>query len=245
MKLYLLLEGRQTEKILYQSWLGHCFPQLTRVEQPEDLTANTFFLAASKGYPFYLQQLPAVLEDCARNSADHLFICVDAEELSYEQKRQELTQHLQKAAEGLRRRDLEYRGATHLIVANCCIESWLLGHRKLIPRQPPSQKLAEYRRFYDVSTDDPEHMGCFTGFSPRAHFHLEYLREVFRHHGKTYSKTGPGIAREANYLAALRDRCLDGSCNPPHLASFRHLWDIWQGLGAQLDTPNAPSAALL
>jgi hypothetical protein len=244
MKFYLLLEGRRTEKILYKSWLGHCFPQFTRVEQPQDLTANTFFLAASKGYPFYLQQIPAVLEDCARNSADHLFICVDAEERSYEEKRQELTQHLQEAAEGLRQQGLEYRGATHLIVANCCIESWLLGNRELTTRESSSQKLSDYRRFYDVSKEDPERMESPSGFSTRARFHLEYLREIFRHCGKAYTKTSPGMAREADYLAALRNRCQDGSCNPPHLASFRHLWDIWQGLGARLDAPNAPSAAL-
>jgi hypothetical protein len=238
-KLYLLVEGEQTEKKLYRAWLKSCFPQLAEVTQPADLTSNSFFMLAGMGYPSYLDRIPRALEDAARYGADHLFICVDSEEFSYEQRRQEVQGVLDTAVSTLEGSGLRHQGRTHVIVATCCIESWLLGHKKLIPRNP-SKELSAFKSFYDVSVSDPERMGRPEGFLTRASFHLEYLREVFRHHAKVYSKVNPGIAREPNYLAALRDRCLNESVLP-HLASFRVLWDTWQAMGARTNIEETPA----
>lgn len=236
MRLYFLVEGRRTEKKLYKAWLGHCFPRLREVVQAADLTADSFFILAGMGYPSYLQRIPNALEDCARHGADHLFICIDAEERAYGERRQEVLGILETATQGLRRQGLQYQGQVHVIVADCCIESWLLGHRRFVPRQPSDTVLAELKRFYDVSRDDPERMGCPSGHPlERARFHYEYLRQVFQHQGQTYTKERPGIATEANYLAALRDRCIDPAHAPAHLASFRVLWDTWSALGGRFD----------
>lgn len=236
MKLYFLVEGRRTEKKLYKAWLGHCFPQFRAVDKPADLATDSFFILAGMGYPSYLQRIPSALEDSIQHGANHLFICIDAEERSYAERRQEVLSLLENAAQGLRGKGLQYPGQVHVIVADCCIESWLLGHRKLVPRNPDAA-LAELKRFYDVSREDPERMGCPQGHPlGRAGFHLEYLRHVFRHHGQTFTKERPGIATEANYLAALRDRCLD---SPAHLASFRVLWQTWASLGGRSDVETA------
>ena len=151
---------------------------------------------------------------------------------------------LASATEVMRRQGLQYQGQVHVIVADCCIESWLLGHRRLVPRQPADTALAELKRFYDVSQNDPERMGCPSGHPlERARFHHEYLRQIFWHHGQSYTKERPGIATEANYLAALRDRCLDPAHAPAHLASFRVLWDTWSALGGRYDVEAELSAS--
>lgn len=241
MKAYFFVEGAQTEKQLYHAWLSYCFPHLAEVKQPVDLTADTYILVSGKGYPAYLDRIPLSLEDAARAGVDHLFICIDAEEMSYEERRAEVHAAVNAATATLLARGILYSGQTHVVVATCCIESWLLGHRKLVPRRPPSKTLAEFKQFHDVVSEDPEQMSCPPGYLTKASFHLAYLKEVFRHHGKAYSKTRPGMATEANYLAALRDRCLDTSSPVPHLASFRVLWDVWSAMGArtQVEKPLA------
>ncbi|MCY1083476.1 hypothetical protein [Archangium lansingense] len=244
MRLYFLVEGRRTEKKLYKAWLGYCFPQLREVAKAADLAEDSFFILAGLGYPSYLQRIPGSLEDSARQGVDHLFICIDSEERSYSEKREEVLSILASANAVLQHQGLQYRGQVHVIVADCCIESWLLGHRRLVPRQPADAKLAELKRFYDVSQNDPERMGCPSGHPlERARFHHEYLRQVFWHHGQSYTKERPGIAVEANYLAALRDRCLDPAHAPAHLASFRLLWDTWSALGGRYDVEAGLSAS--
>lgn len=228
MNLYLLVEGRRTERKLYRSWLGHCFPTLKEVERPEDLTGDSFFLISGNGYPQYLNQIPASLEDAARLGAvDHLFICVDAENEPRSKCEHDIRDQLNKAAADLQRKGLQYRGQLHVIVADCCIETWLLGHQKLVPRNP-SDGLAAFKQFYDVSKEDPEHMDCPPGYLRKAHYHLAYLKALHRNHGQTYSKERPGIACEANYLAALQNRVQ----STQHLQSFGHLWNTWTTMGA-------------
>jgi hypothetical protein len=240
LSLYFLLEG-QTEKILYRAWLSYCFPHFKEVKQPADLKPGTFLLLVGEGHPSYLRLISGALADCAQQGVDHLFICVDAEERSREDRREELRNQLDLERHALQRQGLEYRGQVHLIVADCCIETWLLGHRKLMPRYPSSNTLTEYKKFYDVAAQDPERMGCPSGSTlARARFHFEYLREVFDHHGnKVYSKINPGIAKRPDYLAALRDRCLAPEA---HLSSFRVLWDTWTALGAHTDVESTPPA---
>jgi hypothetical protein len=238
-KLYLLVEGERTEKKLFRAWLKHCFPRISEVEQPADLKADSFFLLAGMGYPSYLQRIPSALEDVATFGATHLFICIDAEDRSYEQRRSEVEGILETAATTLQVRGLQFLGPIHIIIADCCVESWLLGHRRLVPRQPNADDLRRFKQFYDVSAEDPERMGCPPGSMSKALFHHEYLRAVFRHHGQAYLKNNPSIAKEGNYLAALRDRCLEDS-EPPHLQSFRVLWDAWSEMGARHNVEEAP-----
>ncbi|MCP3136879.1 hypothetical protein [Pyxidicoccus xibeiensis] len=240
MKLYLLVEGEQTEKKLLRAWLKHAFPQLTEVFAPADLAADSFFLLAGMGYPSYLKRIPQALEDAAHHGATHLFICIDAEDLSYEQRRAEVAEILESATTALQRRGLQFLGHIHIIVADCCIESWLLGHRRLVPRQPTAEEILRFKQFYDVSEEDPERMACPPGSMSRALYYHEYLRAVFRHHGQTYLKNNPGIAKEGNYLAALRDRCLD-EARPPHLRSFRVLWEAWRTMGGRINVEESPT----
>lgn len=207
-----------------RAWLQHRHPSLREVVRLEDLDLDSYFLLSGMGYPSYLQRIPRALEDAAQHAVDHLFICVDAEDTPRPVRMAEVTQVVKSAIVDLAKTGIIYGGTIDVVVADCCIESWLLGHSRIVPRQPTSARLVEYKAFWDVSNLDPEQMGTLDGFVTRASFHLAYLKEIFVHHGRSYTKDHPGIAREGNYFDALveRTRAVTG-----HLATFAHLVEAW------------------
>ncbi len=73
-------------------------------------------------------------------------------------------------------------------------------------RTPTSERLLEFKRFFDVIENDPEKMPTLPGFQTRASFHLEYLKEMFRERSIRYTKSDPGCVLEDYYVAALHDR---------------------------------------
>lgn len=107
-----------------------------------------------------------------------------------------------------------------IVVADCCVETWLLGHRKIVARNPESRALRDHLAFYDVINDDPERMDRPGPTWPtRAGYHCEYLQEVFRERNLSFTKKHPGFAADKTYLKALQERVAD----TPHLRSFAEL----------------------
>lgn len=95
-----------------------------------------------------------------------------------------------------------------VVVANCCIESWLLGNRKFIKRNPAGDALQSFRREYDVTQLDPEIMpnGRPARYNTRAQYHKAYLRAAYMEHNLKLTESKPGPALEPYYLQALLDR---------------------------------------
>jgi hypothetical protein len=225
--LYFLVEGRQTERRVYEAWVRHAFPRLTLVRDVAEMTSDSYFIFCGNGYPSYLKRIPDSLADIRDlPSIDHFFVCVDSEDLSYTDKLAELQGVLVDAERTTRVKQRHPRLGVHIIVQSCCIETWFLGHSKMLRRNPTSQRLVEMKRFHDVSVDCPEQMGHPPAYLTRASFHLAYLQEMLREQDKTYSKTGPGVVLEANYLEALRQRC----ATTGHLPSLSVLLSTWDGM---------------
>ncbi|MFS8070014.1 MAG: hypothetical protein ACMG6S_26920, partial [Byssovorax sp.] len=179
MNLYFLVEGLRTEKQVYRRWVEHVFPSLSQVQNVAEMTANSWYIISGYGIPSYKRRIRDALEDIKDNPAvDHFFICIDAEEDSYEARFTEVEAEVRKWETETRVRDRNPSFRIHIIVQNCCVETWFLGHARMMRRTPSSAVLAEYKRFYDVREDDPEHMGTFRGFTTRADFHLKYLQEM-------------------------------------------------------------------
>jgi hypothetical protein len=224
LKAYLLVEGRRTEKSIYKAWLTLCFPELVQVFRIEDLSDNGMYIVAGMGYPSYLDRIPKALADARYASVDHLFVCVDSEEEPADVRLSELRKIVEEALAKMP----SVTFAIHLIVQFCCIETWLLGHQKLVPRNPLTIELNDYKKFFDVSVLDPQEMGPHPEFVTKAQFQYEYLREIFRHHAKSYSKANASIALERNYLDALITRYNSSG----HIDSFGFLWKTLSALGA-------------
>ncbi|HEX4239764.1 MAG TPA: hypothetical protein VHZ53_00015 [Steroidobacteraceae bacterium] len=97
--------------------------------------------------------------------------------MSYEEKLVEITEELGRAERDIRVRDDNPHFRSHVIVQHCCAETWFLGHRAMMTRNPTSSDLLRFQRFFDVRTADPEGMGRPPGYVTRASFHLAYLKQ--------------------------------------------------------------------
>lgn len=219
MNVYLLVEGEGTERIIYRNWIGFIFPQLSQVPTVEAVQDNHYFLLSGKGYPSYVSRIKAAVTDILRvNRFDHFFICVDAEEMSLEAKIVEIRAILDHSP---------VFANTHIIVHDCCIETWFLGHQRILRKNPQSEELRTFKKFYDVSLYDPEKMGAPDHYETRAQYHLDYLKAMLLEQELKYSKTLPRDTGKKHYFDALADR-FD---NTQHLASFGRLLKIWRQLG--------------
>ncbi len=235
MNLYFLLEGRRTEPKVYPAWINHQFPNLTRVNRIEDVSSDCFLLYAAKGYPRILQLIEQSFSDIYnhnKNSAmmiDHFFICLDADDDGYEKRLETVNEKIKKI-EDTNCNISTYQPDYHIIIQNCCIETWFLGNTKMLRRNPQSKRLSIFKKFYDVSAKDPEKMDCYDSgdysFSNKAKFHEAYLKEMFLERNQRYSKLKPGIAANKEYLESLYERCFQTN----HLKSLKYLLTIWKNL---------------
>ncbi len=209
MNVYFLVEGRRCERKLYPSWLSYAAPRLKRVYNPFHADTNSYYLISAEGYPSILRDhLPNAVRDIEKSKQfDLLVVVLDADELSVEERRNEARE----SAAGL------VSARLAVVVQNRCIETWLLGNRKLIKRNPQCKTLRNYLNHYDAAPRDPERMPVCTGFNTHSQFHFDYLRLAFRERGLAYTKARPGEAGEQHYFEELKRRVVD---SPGDLATF-------------------------
>jgi hypothetical protein len=199
------------------------FPQLTEVRTIAEAQKDHYLIVSGFGYPQCLNRIDEILEDIERHGAiDHLFVCIDAEEDLPEVKIKVLEKHFTGRASS---------AVCHAIIHNCCLETWFLGNRRMMKRRNiQSGRLRQWKAFYDVSINCPESMGAFSGYRTRAHFHIDYLKEMLGERNQTYSKQHPGIVQDSSYLHALAERHDQTS----HIQSFGLLLSLWRSLGGNI-----------
>ena len=83
-----LVEGKRTEKKLYKNWIPYIKNQLSFVELFQDITNNNFTIISGNGYPSYFEIIKNAFKDIYYNVnlIDYVFICVDSEQKSYDEK---------------------------------------------------------------------------------------------------------------------------------------------------------------
>lgn len=211
MNLYLIVEGQRTEPRLLRSWLPHIVSGLSEVKRPEDAIRNHFFMVQGGGYPSYLDRIKNGIKDLQQYPQfDRFMVVVDAEDGTVDEKAEELAALMTCSVR------------TEIVVADCCIETWLLGNRKIVRRDPQSATLRDFIRWYDVVTLDPEQMPCHPHQRNRATTHFEYLKHVFQERDLKYRKKNPGPAKDPVYLEQLR---LRAEAPEAHLLTFRRFLD--------------------
>jgi hypothetical protein len=217
---YYVVEDRRSGKQVYRAWIKHCFPDLAEVQSMDEMRENHFYIISGHGYPSYIQRISAALQDIERTgNIDHLFICIDTEDMSIGEKHDEIVGVLNEGPAFFN---------SHVIVHNCCMETWFLGHDKMLKRYPQDDPLRSWKNYYDVSRLDPELMECPSGSTIKAQFHYDYLRAMLHEQNLRYTKNTPGPMVQPQYLAALINR----HRNTGHIATFGKLLDIWESLGA-------------
>ncbi len=214
MNFYVLVEGAKTEAKIYPAWFSHLIPNYKRVKSFTDITDNCYYLVSGYGYPSIIQDhFPNAVKDMKAVKKFHkLLIALDGGELGYENRYREVIDFANN--EKLNSPEFEII----VIIQNRCIETWLLGNRKITSRTPQNVRLVEYFNFYDIIQNDPEKMGKFRGFSTHEQFHESYLKEIFVERGISYRKTDPGDTKEKFYLDEIIKRTNE---NKDHLESFQ------------------------
>ncbi|MEG5171467.1 hypothetical protein [Microcoleus sp. B3-D7] len=218
MNLYFLVEGTQSESKVYPAWLAYLLPELQRVDNCDDVKEKNYYLISGEGYPSLYNFIPpAIAEINSNGKYSYFVVCLDAEENTVAELTTEIDDFLSQQKLKLNNAELV------LIFQNRCLESWLLGNRKIYSRNPQNKPLLDYTKYYDVSVNCPENMGKYRDFNTHAQFHGAYLRLLFEAKNITYSKKRPGDVLKQFYLEQLLARI---QVHPEQLTTFRHFMDF-------------------
>jgi len=218
MNIYLVVEGRVGEKKVYGFWVPLVNPALRITDSIDDVTADCVFIISGEGYPNYFEIISDAIEDVTTNPLfDRLVIAVDSEDMTYEDKKAEI----QTFVAG-HNRQIDY----HIIIQHFCLETWALGNRVIITRNPATPRIREYRRYFDVLTEDPQLMPDYpTEELNRSQFAEKYLRALLneKYRNLSYSKSNPEALLNALYFERVRSRYFDTG----HIASFGDFLDAF------------------
>ncbi|MEG4502247.1 hypothetical protein QUA81_00690 [Microcoleus sp. F6_B4] len=218
MNLYFLVEGTQSEKKVYPAWLSYLLPELQRVDNCDDVKEKNYYLISGEGYPSLYNYIPpAIAEINSNGKYSYFVVCLDAEENTVSEITTEIDEFLSQQKLKLNNAELV------LIFQNRCLESWLLGNRKIYSKNPQDKPLLDYTRYYDVSVNCPEEMGKYPDFNTHAQYHGAYLRALFEAKNITYSKKRPGDVLKPFYLEQLLARI---QLLPDQLNTFRQFIDF-------------------
>ena len=227
MNLYFLVEGAQSERKVYPAWLAYLLPELQRVDNCDDVNEKNYYLISGEGYPSLIYDfIPrAIAEINSNGKYSYFVVCLDAEENTVAELTTEIDDFLNEQKLKLNNAELV------LIFQNRCLESWLLGNRKIYSRNPQNKPLLDYTKYYDVSVNCPETMGRYQEFNTHAQFHGAYLRALFEAKNITYSKKRPGDVLKPFYLEQLLARI---EVQPEQLTTFRQFIDFCNKIKREL-----------
>ncbi|HHT93644.1 MAG TPA: hypothetical protein GXZ66_09125 [Clostridiaceae bacterium] len=233
MNLYILVEGRRTESIVYPSWLGHLLPGFKRLKDPfmlkdNNVKGNHYYLFDGGGYPNMLKDAVAGAMDINEIGAfDYYIICLDTDdEDCYERE--------QAVLDRLKDNGVEPKAELVVITQKVCIESWFLGNRELVKKSLRGADIEKYINFYNVGEKDPELMPKpIYSTDSIAMFHYKYLRTLMKKNGMNYTKGRPYEVCSKDYLTELILR----SYYTGHLESFSRFVDLCMKIKERTQLP--------
>ena len=209
MNIYIVTEGK-TEKIIFKDWIRIVNPGLRYIERLDELTTDNYYIISGMGYPYYYEIIEAAIQDVNQLQFDRLVISLDSEEMSKQDKYDEIDDFFSKKHCS---RDIR------IVVQHFCFETWALGNRKLFSKNPSLAKLREYKRFFNVKISDPELLPSKSDEElNRSQLAEKYLCLAFndRFRNLTYKKSNPQYIAHQSYLGQLKNRLVDTR----HIASF-------------------------
>jgi hypothetical protein len=212
MNIFVLVEGENAAKQIYSSWIPFVNPSLSEVKLISEFSNNNFYVFAGYGYPYYLEAISAAITDInSNNNISRLVIAVDSEDMSYQEKYDEINNYL---VTNPCRVDIK------IIIQHFCFETWALGNKKINIRNIQNSRLREYKAFYDIYNNDPELLPPYPkeGLN-RAHFAYKYLIRLLNEKNRnlSYSKNNAKALLHYKYFEQLKIR-LD---EKKHISSFK------------------------
>lgn len=209
MNFYVVTEGT-VEATVYKSWIPSMNPALSYVETPAQLVTDNFTIVSGRGYPFFMGVIKNAIAQIQSSPLDaRLIICVDSEDATYQQKYDEVADHVAKHQVGA----LDCR----IVIQHFCFEAWALGNRRTPRKISRNEDLIEYRAHYDVLHLDPEGLPPIYDLN-RAQFAEVYLRRIINDRSArlSYSKHNPAVDADPTYFQELTRRFGESG----HISSF-------------------------
>jgi hypothetical protein len=211
MNYYIVVEGKCGERIVYPKWVYQIAKSLTRVVYVNEIVNDNYFLISGNGYPQYYRIIDSAIDDMiAYPIIDKLVIAVDAENLSYDEKLNEIKEHIHTKIAAER---------VSIIIQYPSLEAWALGNTVVCRKNPEDALLKKYLRIYDVRELDPEELpGLEEEHLNRCQFAYKYLRRMLydRYPRMTYSKANPTVIAHEKYFSRIKNRFLETG----HIKSF-------------------------
>jgi len=208
--IYVAVEG-VAEKKVYAKWIPLVNPSLSHARVITDVDVNRYFIVSGGGYPGYFETIEDAIEDLrSLPQFNRLVIAIDSENMSADDKRREVVEFVEAYGP-----PPDYR----VVVQHFCLETWGLGNRRIVSRQPENADLRLCLAMFDVSVEDPELLPALPSESlNRAQFAEKYLRLLFQEKfsGLGYSKNNPRALSHNTYFRRVRERLEDTG----HIASF-------------------------
>jgi len=227
MNLYIIVEGRRTEKKVYPAWLSYLIPALKPVNWAYQASKNNYYLFNGNGFPALLHKhLKNSIEEVNElGKFNYLVLVLDVDESTIEGRVNEVNLFLIE-------NNLQLNNNIELVIIpqNRCIESWFLGNRKIFKQNPQSSKLTQYVQFYNVKDNDPEEMDIYPNFNTHSQFHADYCTEFLRERNIRYSKNRPNGVVDKDYLESLILR-KEETC---HLKSFSTFIDFCESINSKI-----------
>jgi hypothetical protein len=219
MKYYIVVEGKCGERIVYPPWISYVNEALSQTHNIDDDTNDSFYLISGNGYPNYLNIIDNAIDDInAKNKFDCLVVAVDAEEDAYQDKYDEIFQHV-----GDRLKNAQLK----IIIQHPCLEAWALGNRVVFRRHPENENLRRYLKIFNVRVDDPESIPSLPSENlNRAQFAFSYLKCILtdRYPKLIYTKSNPRVLVHEKYFEQIRKRLEETQ----HIKSFKAFLDVFE-----------------
>jgi len=199
MNIYVITEGN--EKDVFKHWIPQINSNLTFVENLSEIESNNFIIYSGGGYPNYYEMIDKGIEDVNENELiDRFVICVDSEELSYDERYYEIEEYIGSK---------DCRVDIRIVVQHFCIEAWALGNKKIFPRSISDEVLSDYVALFNVVTNDPEQLPAHNerGWN-RAQFAYRYLKKIshMKSSRLAYSKRKTDFIHHRTYVEQLVSR---------------------------------------
>ncbi|WP_405325982.1 hypothetical protein [Leeuwenhoekiella sp. LLG6367-2.1] len=218
MNLYFVLEGEQTEVKLYPQWIENILPNYSEVDFEHEADQNNYYIFSGGGIPSIYNHVVNAIKNINDNTIyDKLIVCLDGEEIGVDARLNEIKTFINNSGVSI-----NDNCEIHFVVQNICIETWFLGNRKIVKKNPQGTKLQAFKKHFDVIKEDPELMDEMERYRNKAHFHYSYFKEVLKERNLTYRKSRPDVVMEKTYLDQLKRRIQDTD----HIPSFKKLYDL-------------------
>ena len=184
----------------------------------EELSFNISNLSIFRPSTNYLEVIEAGVEDVsATKQLDRLVISVDSEEMTFHEKWQEIDGVVRALG-----KNLEYK----IIVQHFCLETWALGNKVIVSRNPKNTKIQELRMHFDVLNNDPELLPDYPEDNRnRSQFAEYYLRKLLneKYRNLSYTKNNPKALLHKKYFHQVKKRWE----TTRHIKSFKFFLDAF------------------